>query len=66
MSGEQQMYELKEENGETLILEWVVYFILRYLNTLKFVNYAMDVNYNSLFTAMQCLNYLFPLRHQGQ
>lgn len=42
MSGEQEMYEKKEENGDTLILDWVAYFILHYLNTFKFVNYTMD------------------------
>lgn len=37
---EQEMYEIKEGNGDTYF-DWVAYFIPHYLNGLKSVNYGM-------------------------
>lgn len=42
MSEEQEMYVIKEEKEQTLILDWVAYFIPHYLNALESVNYAVD------------------------
>ena len=42
MSGEQEVYEIKEEKGEALVLNGVAYFMPHCLDVPKFVNYTMD------------------------